>query len=111
MKRITKEIIVSLEKDLSADITIKFGDYHDALSISIQNREGGSEITLQRGINNNSRIKWTIDLFLRIIDKRGRKDKGGKIQINLSHQDEYTKQELERAKNQILTKIYEFLRL
>lgn len=111
MKRITKEIIVSLEKDLSADITIKFGDYHDVLSISIQNPEWGAEITLQRGINNNPRIKWVIDLFLRIIDKRGRKDKGGKIQINLSHQDEYTKQELERAKNQILTKIYEFLRL
>ena len=33
------------------------------------------------------------------------------ILINISHRDEYTKAELERARKQVLTKIYEYLRL
>ncbi|MEK6834845.1 MAG: hypothetical protein AABX61_01130 [Nanoarchaeota archaeon] len=119
VKSLSKAILVELDKNLQLPVGYR-DDYNfnrTTATICLTNdKENKSlEVRLTALYDEKARVRWKIAVwvknFLGELKEIPEDKRVGDFMVNISYRDEYTRQELGRAKKQILTKIYEFLNL
>ena len=119
VKSLSKAILVELDKNLQLPVGYR-DDYNfnrTTATICLTNdKENKSlEVRLTAKYDEKARVRWKIAVwvknFLGELKEIPEDKRVGDFMVNISYREEYTKQELERAKKQILTKIYELLNL
>ena len=116
VKSLSKAILVELDKNLQLPVGYR-DDYNfnrNTATIGLFNDEENKflEVRLTALYDEKAKVKWKIAVwvknFLGELKEIPEDKRVGDFMVNISYRDEYTRQELGRAKKQILTKIYEF---
>lgn len=98
IRKIAKQIIATIKTDLPENVEIGYKNAYRGAAI-LYGPHG--VILLQKTVISANEKKWAILLNTNRF----------MVDIKVSDREEYTKSDLERAKKQILTKIYELLKL
>ncbi|MEK6932202.1 MAG: hypothetical protein AABW56_00200 [Nanoarchaeota archaeon] len=108
------EIIKILNRQLPKDKEFRwwaglrvfnYQDYAGITLIDMINRDDGPSFSFRPNKPENQKIKWELISFAH--PKKGKREVLGIFPV--SHRDLYTKKELERVKNSLVTKILDYL--